>query len=248
MKRALQKSTLCQPASWWDYPQGSWLNKQEERQLNQWWPRIFGYHMLKLGNLSALLDTSVSNIKNQINVCDNPQIADVCADLYHLPFSENAVDAVLLAHCLDHSNDPHQMLREAHRVLIPDGYMIITGFNPMSLCGLYRYLPNMKTSPPWNGRFFSPHRIHDWLSLLGCEVIEEHRFVHRSLCSQPSSLMQKLVLKNRWLTRYSHSVFAYFGAVYIIVARKRELPLTPVKQKWKVNTNISAVNIGSARM
>ncbi|NTS77855.1 methyltransferase domain-containing protein [Catenovulum sp. SM1970] len=248
MKQAFRDDRLAVPTSWETFPQGKWLNKQVERQLNKWWPRVFGYHLLKLGHLSAEINTSLCPIKHQVNVTEEKSpFSGVVADSHFLPFSEHSVDAVLLAHTLDHTHDPHQILREAHRVLMPDGYLIITGFNPYSLCGLARFLPQMRNKLPWSGRFFSPNRVTDWLSVLGCEVIDQERFVYRSLMVKPSGFSQKMLIKNRWLAKMSHQYLSPIGCVYMLVARKRELPLTPIKQKWKVNTKIRQGVVGTAR-
>ncbi|AWB67837.1 SAM-dependent methyltransferase [Saccharobesus litoralis] len=242
MKPALQYNRYNQPYAWDDLPQGKWLRKQTERHLNQWLPRVFGYHMVKLGHLSAEIDCSASPIKHQVNVATSGKNIGVKADWHHLPFRENSIDAVLLAHNLDFTHDPHQLLREAHRILIPDGYLIITGFNPISLCGLGRFVPKLKNDLPWSGRFFSPNRVTDWLNLLGCQVVSEQRFVQRSL------IWKKAYIKNKSITRFTHKHFSYFGAVYVLIARKRELPLTPIKPKWKLNPKLQTVKVGTVRM
>jgi ubiquinone/menaquinone biosynthesis C-methylase UbiE len=54
------------------------------------------------------------------------QPVQVKADPLHLPFAEKSVDACLLAHT-PWCSDPHRLLREADRVLIDDGWMILTG-------------------------------------------------------------------------------------------------------------------------
>ncbi len=41
-----------------------------------------------------------------------------------------------MTHCLAYSHDPHWLLREVDRVLIDDGWLIISGFNPFSLLGM----------------------------------------------------------------------------------------------------------------
>jgi ubiquinone/menaquinone biosynthesis C-methylase UbiE len=72
----------------------------------------------------------------------------VKADPLHLPFAEKSVDACLLAHTLPWCSDPHRLLREADRVLIDDGWMILTGFNPVSLMGLRKLVPVLRNKPP----------------------------------------------------------------------------------------------------
>jgi len=38
-----------------------------------------------------------------------------------------------MPHTLEFTNDPHQVLREVDRVLIPEGHVVILAFNPWSL-------------------------------------------------------------------------------------------------------------------
>ena len=63
------------------------------------------------------------------------------------------------------------MLREADRVLIDDGWLVISGFNPLSLMGLRKLVPVLRRTPPYNSRMFTMMRQLDWLSLLNFEVL-----------------------------------------------------------------------------
>ena len=60
-------------------------------------------------------------------------------DFTELPFASHSLDLVVLPHVLEFSTDPHQVLREVERVLIPEGQVIICGFNPTSLWGCLLY-------------------------------------------------------------------------------------------------------------
>ena len=53
-----------------------------------------------------------------------------------LPIETNSIDLVLLPHILEFSSNPHQILREVQRVLMPEGHVIVCGFNPRSLWGV----------------------------------------------------------------------------------------------------------------
>lgn len=235
MKPALQDILLEVPSSWGDIPQGGFIRKQIERQLNRWWPQVFGYHLLKVGQLSSEIDTRDCTIKHQVNAAQQGHRQGVLTDIHHLPFKEQSLDAVLLSHTLDYTHDPHQLLREAHRVLVADGYMFITGFNPLSLAGLYKLWPGDKNDPIRQARFFPALRMGDWLSLLGCEVVSDTRFIFGLPGHQPRSF------KNRWLPSITHQYLNRFGSVYLIVARKRELPLTPIRPKWQVKARLSPI-------
>ena len=57
-------------------------------------------------------------------------------DFDALPFPQHSVDLVVLPHSLELARDPHQTLREVERVLVPEGRVVIAGFNPASLWGM----------------------------------------------------------------------------------------------------------------
>ena len=52
-----------------------------------------------------------------------------------LPFDASSLDLVVLPHALELARDPHLALREVERVLVPEGRVVIVGFNPASLWG-----------------------------------------------------------------------------------------------------------------
>jgi SAM-dependent methyltransferase len=225
LKPAISLQTEKVPTSWQDFPHGSYIQQEIEQRLTPWLPRVFGYHLLKMGPLSAQLDTSACCIKHQVNVAKT-EIAGVVADIDELPFSEHSVDACVLSHALEYISDPHHTLREAHRVLIPGGYMVVTGFNPISLCGLARLIPFASQKLPWSGRFFTPARVKDWLNLLGFEVLSDERLIYSSLAR--GSRLSRFAPWRHFCQHYLKPM----GSVYVIIARKRVTPLTPIKPKW----------------
>ena len=157
------------------------------------------------------------------------------ADAYDLPFLEKSIDAVIVAHQLDYCNDPHRILREVDRVLIDDGYIIVTGFNPISLTGLASLMPWRKHNLPWSGRMFTPSRIKDWLGVLNYQVIE---------CDQYALFpMQKYRPLWTWLENSLGECGAPFGSLYFIVARKRTYPLKPIKPHWRIKRRLSPVGL-----
>ncbi|MCK8126226.1 class I SAM-dependent methyltransferase [Pseudoalteromonas sp. 2CM39R] len=235
MKPALSFQEGPKPYTWQQFPHGDYLRAEIERKLMPWLPRMFGYHMLKLGNLSGELATSESPIKHQVCVAEQGLFTGVIADVDELPFYEHSVDACILSHCLEYHSDPHHILREAHRTLIPGGYLVITGFNPFSLCGLAQLLPFSRQKLPWTGRFFTPSRVKDWLNLLGFEIISDERFIHSSLARG-----NRLSRFAAWRS-FGQQYLKPMGSVYMLVARKRVAPLTPIKPKWHARPQFSPV-------
>lgn len=221
------------PYDWQELAGGQWLMEQEQRLLDQHLPMVFGYHLLKLGHLSSQLSCHASTIRHQVNVGVGGKLMGVQANLAELPFQESSVDLCLLAHCLDFSSDPHQLLREVERVLTGDGYVVLSGFNPLSLLGIQRYLPRRRRTRPWSGgRMFTPNRVKDWLHLLGFEVVADARFG----CTGAVSGLMGPAWFERWAVRYCRAG----ASVYFLVARKRRMPLTPVRRRWHVKRSVPA--------
>ncbi|CCQ11706.1 FIG005121: SAM-dependent methyltransferase [Pseudoalteromonas luteoviolacea B = ATCC 29581] len=240
MKPALSFLQGPKPIDWQDFPHGDYIRCCIERKIGQWLPRMFGYHMLKLGTLSGQLDTSKSSIKHQVCVAPFGARVGVFAEIDELPFSENSIDACILSQSLEYHSDPHHILREAHRTLIPGGYLVITGFNPFSLTGLAHLLPFSSQKLPWSGRFFTPARVKDWLDLLGFEIVADERFVHSSLAR--GNRLSRFAPWRRFCKQYLRPM----GSIYMLVARKRVTPLTPIKPKWHARPKPSFAPVKNA--
>ncbi|RCU50321.1 methyltransferase domain-containing protein [Corallincola holothuriorum] len=210
-----------QPDTWQQLPHGLWLRGLAEERLRQWWPRMFGYHLLKLGGLSAQLSHDGCPIKHAVSLGRNHGDYGITSALEALPVSEYSVDACLMAFTLNFSSDPHQLMREAHRVLIANGHLITLTFNPYSLLGAAKYCPGNKSKLPWTGQMLSPHRLKDWMRLLGHEVIWQEPLFHGSLCGQTPAWP--------WWERSAAKVVAPMAGASLLISRKRELPLTPIR-------------------
>jgi SAM-dependent methyltransferase len=66
--------------------------------------------------------------KGYVNVDINPDFRpDIVADLnkYPYPFKKNSLDEVCMDHCLEHLGDPFRVLAEIHRILKPNGILIV---------------------------------------------------------------------------------------------------------------------------
>src|SRR5699024_4183589 len=80
------------------------------------------------------------------------------------------VDALLLAHSLELSAEPHRLLRECERVLNDRGQLVLLGFDPWSMWALAQRLPGRGSARfVRDARFYGVHRVCDWLRLLGFE-------------------------------------------------------------------------------
>lgn len=138
------------------------------------------------------------------------------------------IDLVLLAHCLENIQNPHEVLREAHRVLKPEGYIFLLGFNPWSIWGLWRRVVRYIKRVPWDGQFISISRLKDWLALLGFDIIHTEKYFFRFPFSNAN-----FIRKTRWIEWLGRFIFSPFGACYLIQAKKRVITLTPIRPAWQ---------------
>ncbi|MGL5410231.1 MAG: methyltransferase domain-containing protein [Shewanella sp.] len=217
--------TEQKPQQWEDLPNGEALQQAVAEQLAPWWPRVFGYHLLKLGPLSAALSSMASPVAHHFSLASH-QEASMIGELANLPLQNGVIDAVVMSLLLEFEPDPYRILRETDRILIAGGYLFIVGFNPLSSAFLGKLWPKYQERLPWNGRFFMPSRVRDWLGLLGYQVVSDERLVYHPLMGELSD--------GRILQQTLASWLPSAGSLYLIVARKLESPLTPVRDKRKV--------------
>ena len=134
----------------------------------------------------------------------------------------------MLIHQLEFTGSPHQVLREAERVVGPEGHLLVIGFNPLSLWGLRRLVAGAHSGPPWGGRYIGPRRVEDWLRLLGLEVVRTEGFVF------PPPLDARLLLEHvDTLERIGRRYLGRGGGVYLTTARKHVCAVPPVGLAWR---------------
>lgn len=68
MKPARVPQTVVAPDRWGDLPWGELYRKALERQLNPWFTKMYGFHLLKIGNLSAEINCEACAVSHQVNV------------------------------------------------------------------------------------------------------------------------------------------------------------------------------------
>jgi SAM-dependent methyltransferase len=217
-----EMSRLPRPGSWSDIPSGDLLRQSATEALAPWWPRLFGYHLLKMGPLAAQIEAGASPIAHHFSLFDDAA-AQLRGDFLQLPLQNASVDAVLMSLLLEFEDNPYRVLRETDRVLIAGGYLFIVGVNPLSPAFLGKLLPKYQQQLPWSGHFFLPSRVKDWLGLLGYQIVCDERRVYHSLLGKVArhSLWQQGL--EAWLPGA--------GCLYIIGGRKLESPLTPIQEK-----------------
>jgi SAM-dependent methyltransferase len=184
-----------------------------------------------VGGAPGALDTlaSVTSLPNR--GAHTPPFArsTIWCEFVELPFEAQSVDLVVMPHTLEFTPDPHRLLREVERVLMPDGRLVIAGFNSLSLWGMRQSVGRMTRKPfvPGTHDLIAFTRLKDWIKLLGFEF-DRGRFG----CYRPP------LVTDQWLTRYEFMESAgdrwwpIFGATYMITAVKRVRGMRMVGPKW----------------
>jgi len=210
---------------WLGTPLGQYLVQREQIYHDQAVADIFGYNAVQLGLLEHDL-LRASRIPFRFRAGQEKGVA-VRAEATQLPFASQTIDLLLLPHMLEFSAHPHQILREAERVLMPEGQIIISGYNPFSLWGLWRSLPYNRRAYPWTGRFIGLSRLKDWLALLGFEVVGG-----RMCCYAPPLQNENWLRKFAFMEAAGDRWWALAGGVYFIQARKRVHSMRLILPGW----------------
>jgi SAM-dependent methyltransferase len=245
---------------WLKTPPGAYLLGWERAHFAEAVSDIFGYHALQLGlpELDALeanrmphkwlavvsspsgaAQSFLQESKNSATgtlAISSPRAALV-TDSGALPFPESSLDLLVLPHTLELGGDPHATLREVERVLVPEGRVVISGFNPASLWGLrqrrghvYQRWGCDDLFLPETGEFIGYWRLRDWLRLLNFEV-ESGRFG----CYRPALASQQWLYRFEWMDAAGERWWPIFGAVYFLVAVKRVRGVRLLEPGWKAH-------------
>lgn len=215
---------------WFQSDLGQYLLQEEKQVLDQVLPDLFGYHALQIGHVVENDLLTASRIRHRcvvdaVTPCVQG-LSPLRAEPEQLPFAKDSIDLVFIHHGLDGASSPHALLREAARVLIPDGHLLIVGFNPWSLWGLWRLFRLPWTNLPWLRRPLSPKRLLDWLTLLDIEVVglESRGFV-------PPLSHATIRHRFSWLESPGRQFWGQGGAAHVLLARKRVSCITPLTER-----------------
>ena len=225
-----KQALLADLEEWLNCELGHALLSSEMRLLDERLPCLFGYHLMQLSVSRNVELFAASAIRHRFCLSPMPAqgLVGARAEPEALPLESDCIDVAMLHHVLEFSDQPHQLLREASRVLLPRGHLLITGFNPWSLLGLRSRLGRRFGAAPWQSRLLSSRRITDWLRLLGF-AIEDVRYGFFAPPVNRLSVLQRCQAMDRFGERFSLPI----GGFYQIHACKEVTPVTPVRPHWQ---------------
>lgn len=226
--------------NWLNSPLGKNFIKLEKLAIEDYFSDIYSFDTLAIAEqgfitcIDKLKYTNcfVVNNTNKINSSDN-NINPINSLEYKLPLPEHSMDLVYLAHSLEFSNNPHDMLREVYRVLKPEGYLIISSFNPISLWGGLSLLFKYSSAAPWSGKFISKIKLNDWLNLLGFNIIKQKNY-----CYNLPINTAKYIDYTKFVDWIAYKLQIPCSNSFLTIATKKNIPITPIKLKFDDKQNI----------
>ncbi len=239
-------------SEWLETAPGRYVLAWEQAQFDALVADIFGFNAVQIGllELPALRNNRMPFVFAAgepardvvlVDDCDDPatrMTAHVHVRLEELPFASQSIDLLVLPHALEFADDPHEVLREVERVLIPEGQVVISGFNPVSLWGLRQVVGRSFNSPflPREGQFLPMPRLKDWLKLLGFEVDRGHFG-----CYRPPFNAERWQARFGFMENAGDRWWSFGGAIYMVHAVKRVQGMRLIGPAWKERKRVPAV-------
>ena len=253
---------------WTESALGHYLLEWEQQRCDEAVADIFGYHAMQLGlpQLQGLrsnrmphrwlalnagetvADAKASTVAQAgragTSAQDLPRseeeavLPSLVTDATALPFTEGSLDLLLMPHTLEASTDPHAALREAARVLVPDGRLVICGLNPVSLLGLQRGVERSAAHLPDLSLGVGYWRLRDWLRLLSFEI-EAVQFG----CYRPATQSAQWLARWQFMEKLGHRCWPVLGGVYCVVAVKRVQGMRMVTPSWRGRNAASGIQV-----
>ncbi len=223
-------------SAWFEGPLGAALLEQESAAVGAAIECVFGQQFLQIGAWGPpqlFLDQARTPRRALLSARGDAG-AGIRSHAAALPVQSGSIDAVILPHTLEFEDDPHEVLREAERVLTGEGALVILGFEPLGPWAL-RHRIARGGWPPSMVRVLSERRLCDWLKLLGFDVDPARRFLY----TLPFARMQS-GRPRRWLEASGSHVWPRLSGAYVLVARKRVFSMTPMRLRARPRPQVLA--------
>jgi SAM-dependent methyltransferase len=213
-------------SQWFATPLGVHLLAAEQRYFDRELADVFGFNAVQLGlpeveilRANRMPFRCVIGPEGQVGLRSDPRA---------LPIQSSSVDLVVLPHTLEFSANPHQVLREVSRILMSEGHVVLSGFNPWSLWGARRLGTRDKEAFPWCGQFISLPRMKDWMALLGFDLEGG-----RMCCYAPPVVNEKWFRRFSFMEAIGDRWWPFAGGVYFLHGIKKVQGMRIITPKWR---------------
>ena len=142
-----------------------------------------GVYLKEMGRESVGVDYSIPNLVE----CRESDLRVIRGDLNDpLPFTGSSFDSILISHSLEHMDAPIRLMREASRLLVPGGHLLIG-------------LPFENSLVRWvlRDHYFRGHRTHFYSFSIDClDQLAKHCGLSRAEIILDPPLIRRLRLQN----------------------------------------------------
>lgn len=222
--------------AWRETPLGQLVTRLEKKALGEAVSRVFGHYLVQVGDGFPASYMQSAYVRRRFVVgeaFDGAAYPGVRGEAGQLPIASKSVDALVMPHVLEFTDDPYQVLREVDRVLVDDGQLFIISFNRLGWWGLRQTLTGRRRVP-FIGDPYRVDRVVDWLGVLGFEVEGV----------TPMMFWPKALKRFTLLHRLADKGLPLFAGVCLISGRKRVAPLTPAKFEARGSRQLVALGLG----
>lgn len=220
-------------------PKGRSLLTDERLLIEKSLEKVFGYYLVQLGissNEDLIQNSRISRKVIADSVFPTHLSAEkvqefVQTDLNYLPFKDDSVDAVVMTHTLESVSDPYHLLRQVDKMLVPEGHILITGFNPFG-CQVIRQKMGENRLIFKQANLVKESRVVDWLNVLGYQI-QKISYSSLSCVTKDIATYQP----SRFLLAMEYcmdKVGLDLGNLYCILAKKKVGSPTPVGLNWRL--------------
>ncbi len=195
------------------------------RRLDALWPDLTGQDVLILGygipyfNHNSAPRRLALAMPARQGVEQWPatgQVKSLLVDDETLPFAESSFDRLLIVHGLEEARAPGKLLLEAHRILSPQGRVMMIVPNRSGLWA------HNDASPFGHGRAFSRGQMHRLMRECG---LQPHAWA-RALYAPPTRFISSISSMRAW-EQAGERLWPAFGGVIMVEASKQVLARPP---------------------
>jgi SAM-dependent methyltransferase len=222
----MQAANNSMLSEWFETPKGRYLLAWEQAQFDAAVEDVFGFNAVQV-ELPGLDFMRESRIPLKVRA-GLERGCGLRTEPVQLPLASQSIDLLALPHVLEFHAQPHAILREAERVLMPEGSIVISGFNPLSMWGAKRALGWGRREYPWCGRFIGLLRLKDWLALLVFELTGG-----RFGCYAPPLSQSKWLERFAFMEKAGDRWWPICGGAYVVRAIKRNVGMRLVLPAWR---------------
>jgi len=210
-------------------PLGGVARRLIRRQVLHLWPEPRGGQLVGLGYATPYLRSFHHRVNVMALMPDHQGVIlwppegpykTALVDELNLPLADSSVDRILVAHALEMSRNAHEMLREAWRVLKPEGELLLIVPNRRGLWA------GPETNPFAHGQPYSRGQLE--------RLLQEAMFAPkewRSALFMPPLRSKTIIRSATAFERVGEWVWPAFSGVLLTMARKQVYGGLPVEDK-----------------